>query len=262
MNTLDLEVFRAGDYGERGVWQEAALDQLARDYDPTLHEAPVTVDHAQSGPALGWVESLRRLGGVLVARLRDLDPGFADLIRRGAYKKRSVEIYPALRETGRPYLRAVSFLGACPPAVKGLADVVFAEGTGEPLRVAFAPADEAEERGEPPWEALQQRLMAAGRWLPSWEEMGLRAFWSELTGGDQREWFERFLDSLPPAVPTRALGDLPTGSFADEDSLPASTPRAEVSATSVALHRRAVAFRETHPGVSYAEALRAATRCA
>lgn len=158
MTTLDLEVFRAGDYGERGRWTEETLDTMARDYDAALHEAPVTVDHATSGPALGWVAGLRRVGSVLVARLRDLDPAFAELLRRGAYKKRSVELYPALRETGRPYLRAVSFLGACPPAVKGLADIVFAEGDGAPVRVAFDDADLRESA----WLALRERLMAAG----------------------------------------------------------------------------------------------------
>src|SRR5690606_32066987 len=53
MNELELEIFRAGDYGPRGRWSEADLDRLAAGYDPALHEAPVTLDHAQTGPALG-----------------------------------------------------------------------------------------------------------------------------------------------------------------------------------------------------------------
>ena len=132
-NNLELEVFKTGDYGTKGQWGEAELDGLAADYDPTLHEAPVTVDHAQTGPALGWVESLRRVGDRLVARLRGVSARLVELIRAGAFKKRSVEIYPTLRESGRPYLRAVSFLGAASPEVKGLADPEIA---GETPRAA------------------------------------------------------------------------------------------------------------------------------
>lgn len=253
MTTLDLEVFRAGDYGERGRWTEETLDTMARDYDAALHEAPVTVDHAASGPALGWVAGLRRVGSVLVARLRDLDPAFAELLRRGAYKKRSVELYPALRETGRPYLRAVSFLGACPPAVKGLADIVFAEGDGAPVRVAFDDADPRESA----WLALRERLMAAGRWLPRWEEMGLRPFWDALAGDDHRAWFEAFLDSLPAVIPTEPLASPSPGPGPATAGVPRPSPRAELLPSSLALHRRAVAFREEHAGMSYADALRA-----
>jgi len=42
---LELEVFRAGDYGPKGQWGEAELEQLAEDYNPAMHEAPVTLDH-------------------------------------------------------------------------------------------------------------------------------------------------------------------------------------------------------------------------
>lgn len=121
-DNLEVEVFRAGDYGEKGRWDEACLDRIAADYDPALHEAPVTLDHARSGPALGWVAALRRVGDRLVARLRGVSLKLLELLRQGAFKKRSVELYPALRETGRPYLRALSFLGAAVPEVKGLAD--------------------------------------------------------------------------------------------------------------------------------------------
>ncbi len=260
MSTLDLEVFRAGDYGDRGSWDEPSLDRIAQSYSPSLHEAPVTVDHAQSGPALGWVESLRRVGSVLVARLRDLDAGFESMIRRGAFKKRSVELYPSLKETEGPYLRAVSFLGACPPAVKGLADVVFAESESEPVQVEFAEMESADDTDDR-WTALREGLMASGRWLPRWEENGLREFWGGLDSADQREWFTRFLDSLPPVVPTERLGATPTPVVKFDEGVPASSARAEVSSSSVTLHRRVLALREEHPEMNYSEALRAVARC-
>ena len=256
MNTLDLEVFRAGDHGERGQWGEEVLEQIAADYDPALHEAPVTVDHAQSGPALGWVEGLRRAGDVLIARLRSLDPGFAALIRRGAFKKRSVELYPTLRETGRPYLRAVSFLGACPPAVKGLADVTFAECDGDPLEIPFDEGD-ASDIQEPDWEALRSHLMAEGRWLPAWEEGGMREIWCEHLDETARAWFAEFLATLPAAVPTAPLTAPAPNAPRFAEDVPTPTQRTEVSQASLRLHRRAISFRESHPESTYSEALRA-----
>ena len=119
---LEVEVFRAGDYGEKGNWSPQDLEQLAADYDPAVHEAPVTLDHAQDGPALGWVERLRCAGGALLARLRCVGDSLQELIGQETFKKRSVELYPQFHATGRPYLRAVSFLGAHVPEVKGMAD--------------------------------------------------------------------------------------------------------------------------------------------
>jgi len=138
MNTsMEIEVFRAGDYGVKGAYTPAELQKIAEDYDPAWHEAPVTLDHRQDGPAFGWVESLRCVGDVLMARLKDLHESLRDWIRQGAYKKRSLELYRSFARTGRPYLRAVSFLGACPPEVKGLADPIFQEDEGEKIVVEF-----------------------------------------------------------------------------------------------------------------------------
>jgi hypothetical protein len=69
--------------------------------------------------------------GVLEARFGDGDPDFEELVRRGYFKKRSASFYvdPATAPGGRvPYLRHVGFLGAQPPAVKGLRDIQFNEG--------------------------------------------------------------------------------------------------------------------------------------
>ncbi len=128
---MEIEVFRAGDYGARGAWSEADLDRIVADYSPQVHEAPVTLDHSQNGPALGWVRALRRVGQALVARLGGLDAEFLKRLKDGAFKKRSVELYRQAPGTGRPYLRALTFLGAAAPAVKGLADPVFSEN--EPM---------------------------------------------------------------------------------------------------------------------------------
>ena len=146
--SLEIEVFRAGDYGPKGVYLAEDVRQIAEDYDPSRHEAPVTLDHRQDGPAYGWVEGLRCAGEVLVARLKDLHESLVEWVRRGAFKKRSIELYRSFGPTGRPYLRALSFLGACPPEVKGLADPVFSEDEGERVVVEFEGSPAAGE-GQP-----------------------------------------------------------------------------------------------------------------
>ena len=96
---MELEVFRAGNYGAKGSYSEADLEQIAKDYDPQLHEAPVTLDHEQQGPALGWVQSLRAMGKTLLARLAGLDTGFLEKLKSGAYKKTQ---HRTLQNAGNP----------------------------------------------------------------------------------------------------------------------------------------------------------------
>jgi len=153
---FEMEVFQAGDYGPNGDWTDRDLDAIAADYDAaTLHEAPVTVDHTKSGPAWGWVDRLRRVGSRLVATIKQMPTAFRELIQQGRYKKRSAELYFKHPKTGRPYLRAVTFLGAQPPEVKGLADVTFTEDDGDVAVVEF------EEGGREVKTYTQEQLDAA-----------------------------------------------------------------------------------------------------
>lgn len=114
---------------------EADLAASAEAYDPALHEAPLVVGHPSTdAPAYGWVKSLTALGGALSAQLDQLDPAFSELVAVGRYKKISAAFYspqsPGNPVPGVYYLRHVGFLGAQPPAVKGLAQVNFAESDG------------------------------------------------------------------------------------------------------------------------------------
>src|SRR5947209_3755786 len=126
MNSLNgnwIEVFRAGDYGDKGAYSQNDLDQLVASYDPARHEAPVVVGHPETdAPAYGWVEALRRQGDVLMAKLKQVPAAFEQAVRDGRFKKRSVALY------GSPLsLRHIGFLGALPPEVKGLADLRLCE---------------------------------------------------------------------------------------------------------------------------------------
>jgi len=101
-------------------WTEEDLDRIVAGYDPTAHEAPVVLGHPKdNAPAFGWVGELKRDGKKLLAQFRQLVPEFVEAVREGRFKKRSISLY------GDGTLRHVGFLGAVPPAVKGLTDVAF-----------------------------------------------------------------------------------------------------------------------------------------
>jgi hypothetical protein len=133
-----IEIFRAGvrtdDAGNTHTITEAMLAQTVAAYDPALHEAPHTVGHPKHNmPAYGWVERLAANGGVLqVESSKQVEPQFAEMVADGRVKKRSSSFYhpkdPANPVPGVWYLRHVAWLGAQPPAVKGLKDVAFSEG--------------------------------------------------------------------------------------------------------------------------------------
>lgn len=122
-----IEVFRTGTHtdgrGNTRTWTEADLDLIASSYDPATHEAPAVLGHpADNAPAWAWVEALKRNGSKLLAKFRQVAPAFQELVQQGRFKKRSIALYPDMK------LRHVGFLGATPPAVKGLQDVAFADG--------------------------------------------------------------------------------------------------------------------------------------
>ena len=140
-HTVDMEILRAGSYSELEV-SSKDLDQIVGAYDPDVHEAPLVLDHAPEGqehmgPAYGWVESVRRVGDTLVARVKQIPEELAELIKSGRYKQRSVELWTNFRNTGRMYLKRVAMLGAAVPAVQGMAPITFAEDGGPSETVEF-----------------------------------------------------------------------------------------------------------------------------
>lgn len=123
MGKLDgwVEIFRAGKHvdsqGRSRDFSVADLDRMVGSYQPAQHEAPVVIGHPKdNAPAWGWVEALKRDGAVALAKFKQVQPEFADMADQGLFKKRSISLYPD------GSLRHVGFLGAQPPAVKGLRD--------------------------------------------------------------------------------------------------------------------------------------------
>lgn len=131
-----VPIFKPGRHtAANGVTLEFSEEQLAASiaaYDPKVHEAPLVIGHPKdNGPAYGWVSALSFAEGEVVAEVDQVNPEFAELVKAGAFKKRSASFYtpdsPANPVPGVYYLRHVGFLGAQPPAVKGLSPVQFAE---------------------------------------------------------------------------------------------------------------------------------------
>lgn len=119
-----IEVFRAGDYGSKGIYTAADVKQMADDYDPSKHEAPVVLGHPKDdAPAYAWVQALKSVDGTLFAKLNQIDPQFEESVDAGRYKKRSIALYRS--KDGKLHLRHVGWLGAAVPEVKGLADAKF-----------------------------------------------------------------------------------------------------------------------------------------
>ena len=121
-----MPIFKTGTHtdsaGNEKTWTEAELDTIVQKYQPQAHEAPAVIGHPEhNSPAWGWVEGLKREGNILLARFQGLVPEFVEMVRKGLFKKRSISLYPDMT------LRHVGFLGAMPPAVKGLPDVAFAD---------------------------------------------------------------------------------------------------------------------------------------
>ena len=102
------------------------IENAVKTFDAAYHEPPAVLGHpTDNTPAYAWVSELKTdvKDGVkqLFAKFKDVVPEFAQAVQSGRFKKRSAAFYP----DGR--LRHVGWLGAMPPAVKGLADVAFEE---------------------------------------------------------------------------------------------------------------------------------------
>lgn len=148
-NTLpaQIEIFRAGthvdDAGNAHHFSEADVAAIAAAYDPALREAPLTVGHpADNLPAYGWVKGLEMQNITLVMNSHQVEPQFAEMVKKGRFKKRSASFYPPNSPSnptpGKWYLRHVAFLGAQPPAVAGLKDIQFAQGDADAVNFSEA----------------------------------------------------------------------------------------------------------------------------
>lgn len=130
MKLLDggwLAVFKTGQHtdmhGFTRQWTGEDLASIVRNYASKEHEAPLVIGHPKlDDPAYGWCKEVRANGTLLEVQVHQVVPQFASLVEQGQYKKRSIALDGD--GAGGWRLRHVGFLGATPPAVAGLPDLV------------------------------------------------------------------------------------------------------------------------------------------
>ena len=187
MNTTKhLHIFKPGrQTAMSGVtleFSESDLEASARAYDPAKHEAPIVIGHPKhDAPAYGWVKSLATGTDGLNAEPHQVDANFAELVAAGRYKKISASFYlpdaPNNPVPGVYYLRHVGFLGAQPPAVKGLKAVAFADDPDSDV-VEFS--DWGMEANASLWRRLRDFLLTkfgqetADQVVPDWQIESIR----------------------------------------------------------------------------------------
>ena len=186
MNTTKpLHIFKPGrQTAMSGVtleFSESDLEASARAYDPAKHEAPIVIGHPKhDAPAYGWVKSLATGTDGLNAEPHQVDANFAELVAAGRYKKISASFYlpdaPNNPVPGVYYLRHVGFLGAQPPAVKGLKQAEFADA--EDGIVEFG--DWGMETNASLWRRMREWMLAkfgqetADQVVPDWQIESIR----------------------------------------------------------------------------------------
>lgn len=150
-----IPIFTPGNHtsmaGDDLSFSESDLAATVAAYDPALHEAPLVIGHPKhDDPAYGWVKSLNIVADGIEAIPHQVNADFAEMYADGAVKKVSASFYPpnsaANPVPGVYYLRHVAFLGAQPPAIKGLRPAEFAEEADDCITIEFSEQSEPAEQ--------------------------------------------------------------------------------------------------------------------
>ena len=142
-NTRIFECFRAGRHtsmgGKETVWTADDLERICANYRGRRNPAPLVLGHpADNLPSFGEVTELFHRRGVLYATAK-VGAGLLNAVKQGYYRHVSASFQSAssLGFSGW-HLRHIGFLGAMPPAVKGLAPLNFGEMVEPPGTACFA----------------------------------------------------------------------------------------------------------------------------
>jgi len=278
-----IEIFRAGTHtamnGARLTFSASHLEETARTYDPTRHEAPLVIGHPQiDAPAYGWVKSLIVKGDSLFALPDAVEPAFAELVRQRRYSKISAAFFgPDAEDNPAPgvySLRHVGFLGAAAPAVKGMKQAHFAAisegvlcfGAGEtPEEIRASYEAELRRLRTDANAAFCDQLQREGRLLPV-HKAGMVAFMSQLEGAGTLsfseagvtkqmpsvEWLKTYLAQQPAVVPLGHvdMSEVPEGAFVEGLSVPQGF---KVDAQGAAQRERILSYAEANK-LSFTEA--------
>lgn len=152
----DVEIFASGEWnGDK--YTEVDLQELVRGFKDTFtalqpyvklgHNNDQTILAKDGLPAAGWIHNLKIKGNKLLADITGVPKKVYELIKNGAYKRVSSEIFFDITVAGKKYpklLKAIALLGADTPAVQTLDDILALyglEGTGNTKAYEFNVAD-------------------------------------------------------------------------------------------------------------------------
>lgn len=211
-----LHIFRPGRHtalsGAAISFSESDLQATCQAYDPAKWRAPLVVGHPRvDAPAYGWVDGIECSAIGIEATPADVEPEFAELVNNKRFSNISASFWapdtPSNPVPGVYYLRHVGFLGAVPPALKGLRTPEFA--ADDAGIVEFSAWDDADNAGL--WRRLREWVLGkfgvdeADQVVPSYLVEGLER-------AAQREIDEELAEDSPTAPPQAAAFSDPSHS--------------------------------------------------
>ncbi|MFZ6687513.1 peptidase [Undibacterium sp. SXout11W] len=255
-----IQIFKPGQHitagGDALNFSESDVLAMVAAYDPATHEAPIVVGHPRhDGPAYGWIKSLSFSDGILNAEPHQIDLDFAEMVDKKRFKKVSASFYhpesPSNPKPGAYYLRHVGFLGAQPPAVKGLRNPEFNEGDENVISIEFSEESYSWSNLADMFRRLREYVIGkdgtdkADQLIPNWQIDQLQRTAQE----SQQEEDENGL-----ITPSPAFSEPPTGvSMTPEQiaALQAENARLKASADQVAARESELAIQaEKQAGVA------------
>ncbi|MBF0589397.1 MAG: hypothetical protein HQL53_09725 [Magnetococcales bacterium] len=115
-----IEIFRAGEYGRKGRFSIADLDQIVTNFSGS-DQVPIVVGHPQTdSPAWGWLTRIKREGESLLAKVGKLHQTFSQALAENKFRNRSVKV---VKTKAGWKLAHLGFLGAELPGVEGMSPI-------------------------------------------------------------------------------------------------------------------------------------------
>jgi hypothetical protein len=122
----DVELFKSGIHNNI-PFSDEDIEEIVNNFNNMKLEnpdfqLPLTIGHIKDGtePAVGWFDNVRKIGGSIYADYVKLPETVFNLIKTGAYKNRSIELFFNFKQNGNrigKMLKSCALLGAALPAV-------------------------------------------------------------------------------------------------------------------------------------------------
>lgn len=189
-----FELAKVGKYQDRfGKLVELTRERLTKcveQYKPDTYQSPITVGHPGSvkEPAWGKVGALKFENDTLYFQPSRLVAEFAEMVNKGMYTQVSAGF-----NTENWSLTHVAFLGAKPPAIKGLKEVMAVEFAAPVEKVTILDTSEA----AAPWLGKAEFSSPAENWLVIQMKSAARLFRNLKNTLIEKDGQEKADDTLP-----------------------------------------------------------------